>query len=165
MLASRTGRGTATPQTLLDGLSLAAQAHHASGDTAAAAAECLRFFACWHEIGGDFESVVVLAELAAIPEQDEGFCRAAMLLPDAYRWKPALVAITQYRAADAAEMYHDIRSRPLEAAAHLLAARTATAEHRLADSTHHAKQALEFYQAVAATLYADQASQLLRASA
>jgi hypothetical protein len=73
---------------------------------------------------------------AGIPERDEAFRRAAMLIPDASRWKPALVAIADHRAADAAEIYHDIGRGPLEAAAHVLAARSATAEGRHADSSH-----------------------------
>jgi hypothetical protein len=155
------GTRNRNPQTLLDGLSLAAEAHYASGDTAAAAAACLRFFRTWHEVGGDFESVVFLPALAAIPNQNEALGSAVALVSDGYRWKPALVAITEHRAAHAAEIFHDIGSRPLEAAAHVLATRAAIAEHRLADATHHAGQALAFYDQVGAALYAAQVRTLL----
>ena len=107
---------------------------------------------------------MTLAELAGIPEQDEAFRGAAMLIPDASRWKPALVAVADHRAADAAEIYHDIGSRPLEAAAHVLAAVTATAQHRHAESAHHAKQALDFYQTVGAVTYAERMRMLVRPS-
>jgi class 3 adenylate cyclase len=155
------GARNRNPQTLLEGLALTAETHHASGDIPAAGAACMRFFQCWHETGGDAESVLLLPALAGIPHQSEAIGSALACVGDAYKWKPAVVAIIEQRPAEAAEIFHEIGSAPLEATAHVLATRAAIAERRFADATHHAGQALAFCDQVGAVLYAEQVRNLL----
>ena len=112
-------------------------------------------------MGGDIESVLFLPDLAAIPNQDEAIGCALARVGDAYKWRPAVVAIIEHRSAEAAEIFHDIGSGPLEATAHVLATRAAIAEHRLADATHHARRALAFYERVGAVLYVERVRSLL----
>jgi class 3 adenylate cyclase/tetratricopeptide (TPR) repeat protein len=150
---------------LFNGLALSAVAHHATEDATAANQACQRFLGRWQAIGGMFAATHALAELAAISEQHDALGRASALLPDASRWKPALIAIAQHRYEDAARVYQEIGSQPLAAQGHLLAARRAAQDGRHAAAKREAEQALAFYQQVGATLYANEAGGLMRAGA
>jgi class 3 adenylate cyclase/tetratricopeptide (TPR) repeat protein len=85
-------------------------------------------------------------------------------MPERSPWKRAIAATLDCRFHDAAALYREIGARPLEAHAHLLAARAASSEGRYADAAHDAEHALGFYHAAGATFYADQAAELLTAT-
>jgi len=122
---------------------------------------CAETLSRWHSGRAVRTMVSTLAELTPIASQRVALGRAAELLPDASRWKHALQAVARGRDADAAQLYAGIGSRPLEAAAHLLAARRAEGGNRSV----HAQQALDIYRELGATLYVDRAAEFLRASA
>jgi hypothetical protein len=142
------------------GLALLALVHHADRNDAEVASVCRRFFELWHEIGGMLNSANVVAELAPIASQRAALGEAAALLPEG-RWRTALTAVAEDRFADAAAMYGQMGSRPLEAMAHLLAAEHADGPAR----EQHARLAHEFYESVGATHYAAQAAALRRGAA
>jgi class 3 adenylate cyclase/tetratricopeptide (TPR) repeat protein len=107
-----------------------------------------------------------VAELAARVEGDaerREFRGIVERMPERSPWKVAIAATLDRRHHAAAALYREIGARPLEAHAHLLAARTASAEGRHSDAAQHAGQALDFYQAAGATFFTDQAAKLLRA--
>ncbi len=142
------------------GLALLALVRHADRQAPEVESACRRFFDLWHEIGGMLNSANVIAELAPIASQRAALGEAAALLPDG-RWRVALTAIAEDRFADAAAMYAQMGSKPLEAMAHLLAAQHADGPAR----DEHAHLAQEFYESVGATGYAAQAAALRRATA
>ena len=90
---------------------------------------------------------------------------AALSLPEASRWRDALLAIADQHYADAATLYNEIGSRPLAADAHLLAARQAADEGRTADAHQHAEAVLAFSEETGASLYQQRAEVFIKASA
>ncbi len=150
---------------LFPALALAAHTAQALGNIEAARAARRRFHARWEQIRGLTTTAPQLAEFAAIPGDEEALAEAAALLPDASRWKHAVIAIAAGRHQDAADRYREIGSHPLEAGAHLLGAHHAAGHGRHADAARHAERALAFYRSVGATLYAGQAEALVRTTA
>ena len=153
-------RGSGDEESRLYALALLSLAQHTAGDAPGAAETGRSFFETWHATGGMPTSAPVLAELAPLTSQHADIGQAATLLPDWSRWKHALIAISRNRPADAAAAYAEMGSRPLEAAAHLLAAQT-----NAPDAVDHARRALDFYAAVGADALAAKARAHLRRSA
>ena len=150
---------------LLQGLAIDALARHRSDETEQAGFSATRFLDRWQEIGGMPAVAPALAELARLPNIHDRLGQAAALLPDASRWKDALAAIAEGRSTDAAKIYHEMGSKPLEAQAHLLVAQHVSGQGRSAEAAPHAQRALDFYLEVGAILYAEEATSLLRESA
>ena len=148
---------TSDDETLFYALALGAMV---KPESASGSKQADRLFERWKEIGGMLSSAHVLAELAPMTDRAADIGAAAALLPDGSRWRIALTAIAEGRFANAADLYREMGSKPLQAMAHLLAA-----EHgnRKADIDH-AQTALQFYRSVGATLYANRAAKLGRAS-
>jgi len=144
------------------GLALSAIAHHARGDAPAVAEAGSRLFELWRHVGAMGSSAYVLAEFTPIAALHDALGEAASVLPDASRWKRALTAIAELRYADAARIYEEIGSKPLEAQAQLLAARHLTQQGRPMEAAAHAEGALGFYRLVDAAAYVRQAEELLR---
>jgi tetratricopeptide (TPR) repeat protein len=145
-------------ETLFQGLALQALAQP---DAPEVSAICQRFLSRWREIGGLAHQALALAELAVVPSQDEVLSEAATLLPDASRWKPALLAIANQRYADAAQLYAEIGSLPLEAGAYMLAATNVAQAGRHEEAASYVERALAFYRRVGATAYARACEALL----
>jgi hypothetical protein len=80
-------------------------------------------------------------------------------------WTEAVRAYAHCDFAAAAEILHQIGSKPEEAEARLRAAEQLLAESRRAEADEQLQQALEFYRSVGATHYARQCEALLAASA
>jgi hypothetical protein len=76
---------------------------------------------------------------------------------DAVSW----IAMTDARYADAAELYAEIGSRPLEAAAYFSAARQAVTNAKSDQAPDYAERALSFYRSVGATTYIHDAEELI----
>ena len=90
---------------------------------------------------------------------------AALPLPEASRWRDALLHVAEQRYAAAAGLYDEIGSQPLAADAHLLAAQQAADQGRTADANQHAEAVLAFAEQTGAMLYRQRAEVFLRASA
>jgi tetratricopeptide (TPR) repeat protein len=155
-----TARHVGSDELLLPGLALSAAARHAAGETAAARAACDEAIARWHAIGGFGLHARVLAALAPILDDPGELAGVAALLPAATRWRSALMATAEGRHADAARLYDDIGTRPLETMAHLLAARAGGAV-----GTHHAVRAMELSRSMGATAWVLEAERLAAARA
>jgi hypothetical protein len=154
-------------EVLLEALAFRAQARSAAGDRTAARQAWDEFFAEPQRLRSIRVVASPLAELASTPDaasEHPRLAQAANLLPDASRWKHAILHVTNAQYAEAATLYHEIGSRPLQAAAHLQAATHAADTNRPADAAHHARQALDLYQPLGATLYQQQAEAVLLAS-
>jgi len=150
------------------GEALEARCHHAQDATAEALATTDRFLTRWNRSEGFTARSLELCELAPIlvrHSRHEAIRGAAIVLPEACRWRDALLLTADGRYADAALLYTEIGSRPLAADAHLLAAEKASNEGRLTEATQHAGAVLAFAEHTGATLYHRQATRLLEASA
>ena len=150
------------------GEALEARCHHAQGRDAEALATSERFLARWHDRGGFSARALELCELAPILVRDnrrDDIRRAAIVLPEACRWRHALLLTADQQYANAAELYAEIGSRPLAADAHLLAANKATDEGRLPEAAQHAHAVHAFAEQTDATLYQRQAAHFLQATA
>ena len=102
-----------------------------------------------------------LSELLAVQSHHDEIRRTAIRLPETSAWRRALMAATEGRLADAADIYERMGSHPLAARMHLLAADRAHDQGRTRESRRHAERALAFYGAVGASLYADRAAALM----
>ncbi len=150
------------------GEALEARCHHAQDAAAEALATTDRFLTRWNRSEGFTARSLELCELAPIlvrHSRHEDIRRAALLLPEACRWRDALLLTADELYADAALLYTEIGSRPLAADAHLLAAEKATNDGRLTEATRHAQAVLTFAEHTGATLYQRQATPFLEATA
>jgi hypothetical protein len=145
---------------LLFGLALLALAHHARREPQEAAAR-ERFFTHWHDVGSAPGAAPAAAELGRIHGHETGLRHLANSLPVVSPWHQALSAMAEGRPADAADIYREMGSRPLEAGARLVAAEDCAHRDQPAEAAHQAQQALSFYERVGATRYAEQARSLL----
>jgi tetratricopeptide (TPR) repeat protein len=155
-------------ESLYCGQALQARCHQALGNDVEALEACDRFLARWNQTGGYTVRAVELCEITSIlvgAGRHQLVHDVALLLPEACRWRDALLLVADGKHAEAAALYEHIGSQPLAADAHLLAARKANAEGRATDAAHHAHVVLAFAEKTGATLYQRQAQQLLRASA
>jgi hypothetical protein len=98
-------------------------------------------------------------------DQRELLRSALDVIPNGSAWSPAIIATIDVRHADAAKLYRRIGSKPLEAAAHLLAAEGLSQEGRSAQAAHHARQAHSFYEGVGAGQRLRQAALYFQATA
>lgn len=151
---------SANEEGLLVGHVLLARIRHAQGRLAEGDDESQEILAHWQDGHAIATMASTLAELTPIASQRTALGRAAELLPEGSRWKDALRAVGAGRDAEAADRFAAIGSRPLEAAACLLAARAGGA-----GADDHAQRARAIYDELGATLYAAQATALVRASA
>jgi class 3 adenylate cyclase len=150
------------------GEALDARCHHAQGKDAEALATTERFLARWHNSGGFTGRALELCELAPIlvrHSRHDDIRGAAALLPEACRWRDALLLTADQRYGEAALLYAEIGSRPLAADAHMLAADQASDEGRLTDAAQHARAVLTFAEQTGATLYQRQAERFVKATA
>jgi len=150
------------------GDALEARCHHAQGKDAEALATTERFLARWQDGGGFTARSLELCELVPIlvhHGRHDDIRHAAILLPEACRWRDALLLTADQHYADAALLYADIGSQPLAADAHLLAADKANHDGHLTEAAHHANAVLTFAEQTGATLYQRQAERFLRATA
>ena len=154
--------GIGNDQLLYSGLALAARAMHASGRPDAAAATWRRFLDRWHESGGTIGGAIELCEIAhllALAGEQRAIAEAARLLPDASRWKAALLAIADGRLSEAVTAYEDAGSRPLAASACLFKMRAAR-EHDQPSSARDASAVRAFAERAGATMYLDELAAL-----
>jgi class 3 adenylate cyclase len=150
------------------GEALVARCQHAHGTDAEALAATERFLVRWYSSGGFFARALELCELAPIlvrHGRNEDIRRAATLLPEACRWRDALLLTAEERYADAALRYAEIGSHPLAADAYLLAAHQASEQGRQVDAASHAATVLAFAERTGATLYQQHAEAFIAASA
>ena len=150
------------------GMALATANHSAQGHRDDALRTCQQFLTRWHEAGGMTSRATELCEIAptlANASRHDEIRDAALSLPEASRWRDALLAIADQHYADAATLYNEIGSRPLAADAHLLAARQAADEGRTADAHQHAEAVLAFSEETGASLYQQRAEVFIKASA
>ena len=152
----------ANDEALLHGLALVASTHHLRGEADETRAACRRFLQRWQAIGGMQILTPALTIVAAIPGQEADIAAAAALQVPASRWRPALIAMAERRYGDAAALYGEIGSLPLEASARLLAAAAARAAGHTAEASDQAQLALTFYRRREASLYVEQAERYLR---
>jgi hypothetical protein len=137
------------------------------GSDSAALDACDRFLSRWHETEGHIGNSPELCEIAAIlakADRHDDIRRAASLLPDACRWRDALLLTADSRYAEAAILYTEIGSHPLAADTHILAAQHAVAEGRTSDAARHANAVLAFAAETGAVLYQRQAEQFTNAA-
>jgi class 3 adenylate cyclase len=140
----------------------------AAGRDAAALEACQRFLSRWQETGGMTTRAIELCEIAptlATASRHQEIGDAALPLPEASRWRDALLHVAEQRYAAAAGLYDEIGSQPLAADAHLLAAQQAADQGRTADANQHAEAVLAFAEQTGAMLYRQRAEVFLRASA
>ena len=160
--------GTGGDEDFYYGEALAARCHHAEDRDTEALATTERFLDRWYDSGGFVARALELCELAPIlvrHRRHEDIRRAALLLPEACRWRHALLLTVDQRYGDAALLYAEIGSRPLAADAHLLAADKAIDEGRLSEAAQHAHAVLTFAKQTGAALYQRQAAHFLEATA
>ena len=149
------------------GEALEARCHHAQRRDAEALATTERFLTRWHDNGGFAARSLELCELAAVlvrHGRHEDIRRGANILPEACRWRQALLLTADHQYANAAELYTDIGSRPLAADAHLLAAQQAANDGCTAEAAQHAQAVLTFAAQTGAVLYQRQAAQFTEAA-
>jgi class 3 adenylate cyclase len=150
------------------GEALQARCQHARGADAEALATCERFLSRWHGGGGFTARVLELCELAPVLVRHlrhEDIRSAALVLPDACRWRDGLLLTADRRYRDAALVYAEIGSSPLAADAHLLAASDAAAAGRPDEAARHADAVRALADQTGAALYLRQAAQVLEATA
>ncbi len=154
-------------ETMLQGLAALAKCHLTTGDESEALRTSERLLLRWNQVNGMYSRIMELCEvapiLAAAGRHDE-IRAAAVLAPSACRWRDALEMIADGRYAAAGDQYRAIGSLPLAAAIDLLAAQTATAEHRREEARECTMRVAEFADRTQATWYSWQLTQLLRSS-
>jgi class 3 adenylate cyclase/tetratricopeptide (TPR) repeat protein len=156
------GRSAREAQTLHT--ALAVHAHVAShiGDAEAARASAREFLGLIAK-GGTQQlslSAAVLVEPVIAFGLEAEFEPALRAIRKQTPWKDAAIALVAGDAAAAAEMYSDIGSRPDEARAHLVAARSGAP-----DAPRHLQKALSFYRSVGAAYYVRAVEELLATTA
>jgi class 3 adenylate cyclase len=150
------------------GGSLAIACHSAQHRDPDALRASEQFLSRWQESAGMTSRATELCEIAptlATANRHQEIRTTALLLPEASRWRDALMLIADERYADAATLYEEIGSQPLAADAHLLAARKAADQGRTAEAHRHGEAVLEFARQTGAALYQQRAEALVRASA
>ena len=116
------------------GLALRARCHAAEGEDTEALATCERFLTRWQDTDGIANRSIELCEIAptlAIYGRHERIRDGGLLLPEASRWRGAILLVADGSYAEAAAAYERIGSIPLAADAHLLAARQASEQGRV----------------------------------
>jgi hypothetical protein len=159
---------SANDELYYSGVALEGRCRHADRLDTDALAASERYLTRWHDTGGMANRAVELGEIThilATHKRRKEIRDAALLLPEASRWRDAILLIADEKYAEAAVLYKQIGSHPLSADAHLLAAQKATAEGRATDAAHHAEAVLSFAQQTGAILYQRQAEEFLKASA
>jgi tetratricopeptide (TPR) repeat protein len=149
------------------GLALRARCHVAKGEDAAALATCEHFLTRWQDTDGIANRAIELCEIApalAIYGRHERIRDGGLLLPEASRWRGALLLVADQSYAEAAAAYEKIGSRPLAADVHLLAAAKARGEGRETDAVRHVRAVLEFAERTGASLYERSAAELTGAT-
>jgi class 3 adenylate cyclase len=162
------GTSTDNNDALYYGLALEVLCHAAAGRDEDALNACERFLSRWQETGSMTARATELCEIAptlTTAGRHNQIRAAALLLPEACRWRTALLHIAEERYAEAATLYAEIGSQPLAADAHLLAARQATHNGRTAQAQQYAEAVSAFAQKAGATLYQQRAEAFLKASA
>jgi class 3 adenylate cyclase/tetratricopeptide (TPR) repeat protein len=143
---------------------LAVHAHVAShiGDAEAGRASAREFLGLISEEGTQQLSLsaAVLVEPVIAFGLEAEFERALRAVRTQTPWKDAAIALVAGDAAVAAQMSGEIGSRPDEARAHLVAARSGAP-----DAARHLQDALSFYRAVGAAYYVRALEELLAATA
>jgi class 3 adenylate cyclase len=150
------------------GLALQVLCHTAAGRHTVALETCRRFLVRWLDTRGPPSRAIELGEIVstmAAAGHYQEISDAAILLPEACRWRDPLLAMADQRYADAAELYEEIGSRPLAADAHLLAGRQAADDNRAADAWRHAEAVTDFAKATGASLYLRRAQEFVGESA
>jgi class 3 adenylate cyclase len=153
---------------LFEGLALDTRVHVAQHHLEAARTACDQYLTNWHRRQGMLNRAITLCELAptlAMATRHHDLRQAALLLPDACRWREALLLTADQEYAEAAEVYEQLGSQPLAADAHLLAARQASEQGRVAEAALRAQAVLAFAEQTGATLYGQQAAHFLEATA
>ena len=153
---------------LLEGLALEACIHTARDEPAAARLACDRYLSLWHRRNGMLNRVLTLCKLAptlVTASRHDDLRDAALLLPDACRWREPLLLTAGEEYVESAEVYGRLGSHPLAADTHLLAAEHATAEGRNGDAARHVNTVLTFAEKTGAMLYRRQVEQLNAANA
>jgi ATP/maltotriose-dependent transcriptional regulator MalT len=161
------GEGSGNDEFLFEGLMLQARCHHSKG-TQEGTGACNRFLTRWREHPSVGDPTIALCELALVLAETgrrDDLRGAAQLLPEACRWRDALLLTADQRYAEAADVYTAIGSRPLAADAHLLAAGAGLQQDVTAESAIHIDAVLAFAEQTGATLYRRQAERLTAASA
>jgi class 3 adenylate cyclase/tetratricopeptide (TPR) repeat protein/energy-coupling factor transporter ATP-binding protein EcfA2 len=128
--------------------------------------EQLRAFS--RELNSGVSTASVLAELAAVFQGDDErdvLRPVTERIPSFSAWREAIIATLDQRHGDAATLYRAIGCRPLEAAAHLLAAEQFGRHGNAVEAARHAEQAAAFYRSVGASHYLARADPLRRATA
>ncbi len=149
------------------GLALRARCHAAEGEDTEALATCERFLTRWQDTDGIANRAIELCEITttlAIHSRHERIREAGLLLPNASRWRGAILQVADQSYADAAAAYERIGSQPLAADVHLLAAARARDEGRTADADHHRRAVLAFAQRTGASRYERFAAELMEAT-
>jgi hypothetical protein len=162
------GASSGGEDSLYQGFALRALCCHAEGNHSDALAACDEFLTRWTQTGGYTSRAIELCEITPIlaaAGRHRQIGSAALLLPEACRWRDALLLTADPNYADAAAEYEQIGSRPLAAHTRLLAAQKANADGRASGAAHHAEVVLAFAERTGATLYQRQAETLIHASA
>ena len=149
------------------GLALRARCHVAEGEDAEALATCERFLTRWQETDGIANRAMELCEIAptlAIYGRHDGIRDGGLLLPEASRWRGAILLVADGSYAEAAAAYERTGSQPLAADVHLLAVAKARAEGRESDAGRHVRAVLEFGERTGASLYERFAAELVAAT-
>ena len=158
--------GIGNDQLLYTGLALQARCLSAAGRPAEALEACQRLLAIWHESGGSIAGAIELCEVAdilAAAGRLDDVGAAAASLPEASRWRDALLAIADEDYSRAAAVYERIGSQALAANAHLLAAGRSAQYGRDDEAQRHAGAVVAFAQRSGAKLYLDRATELVKA--
>jgi hypothetical protein len=152
---------------LFTGLALQIRCDAAEGRDDDAISTCERFLDNWRRSAGTLGSIDLceVAPVLATTERHREIRAAAQLLPQASRWRNALLLTAGKRYSEAADAYKQIGSHPLAADTHLLAARQAADEGRTADAHQHAEAVLAFAEQTGASLYQQRAEVFIKASA
>ena len=161
------GASSGGEDSLYQGFALRALCCHAEGNHRDALAACDEFLNRWTQTGGYTSRATELCEITPIlaaAGRHRQIRSAALLLPEACRWRDALLLTADQDYARAAEVYTEIGSHPLAADADLLAAHKARTEGRMSDAARHAEAVLTFAAETGAALYQRQAEQLTNAA-
>ena len=152
-------------EALLHGLGLAANVAGARGDEYATRVACDRFHRRWHAIGGMLSLAPALADLVPVSGDERRLADAAELLPEASRWRTAIIHVAAGEYEQAANRFAAITCPPLEAFAWILAAEHAAATGQPSQATAAAQRAHAFFRRVNAELYIRRAERVLAQSA
>jgi class 3 adenylate cyclase len=162
------GRESGNDELLLEALAMQATVCSLDGDPEGGRRALQEFLDVAQPLDGFPGSPSMLAEAALVADvnaQREQIAALLTRIPASSRWTRAIAATLDGRHAEAADRYREIGSRPLEAAAHLLAAEDAAADRRFAEAAAQARAALAFYEHVDARFLIGRAERLLQQTA